>query len=194
MVTAFKMNEWDDIKFIFKHKFKTSISQFLLTMICTVVFDLTIAIVLGVLYSAIMYMAQSAHVSVHFSDVDPEKLKGKIDCEEEDFKGVQVAYVTGPLYFASASDLEKKLQEVKADSHTILLSMRGVPSIDVAGAKVVLEMVESLREKEVTVMFCGMTKRAKLTLDRAGVTDLVGEESYFVSADLAFARLMEEKV
>ncbi|MDO4420235.1 MAG: SulP family inorganic anion transporter [Ruminococcus sp.] len=192
MVTAFKMNEWDDIKFIFKHKFKTSISQFLLTMICTVVFDLTIAIVLGVLYSAIMYMAQSAHVSVHFSDVDPEKLKGKIDFNEEDFKGVQVAYVTGPLYFASASMLEEKLEEVKEESHTLLLSMRGVPSIDVAGAKVVLEYIEALKEKGVNVMFCGMTKRAKLTLDRAGVTSLVGEESYFVSADVAFAKLMEE--
>ena len=191
MVTAFKMNEWDDIKFIFKHKFKTSISQFLLTMICTVVFDLTIAIVLGVLYSAIMYMAQSAHVSVHFSDVDPERLKGKIDCGDEDFKGVQVAYVTGPLYFASASKLEAKLEEIKAESHTLLLSMRGVPSIDVAGAKVVLEAVEALKEKGVDVMFCGMTKRAKLTLDRAGVTGLIGEDNYFVSADLAFAKLMK---
>lgn len=192
MVTAFKMNEWDDIKFIFKHKFKTSISQFLLTMICTVVFDLTIAIVLGVLYSAIMYMAQSAHVSVHFSDVDPERLKGKIDCKGHDFKGVQVAYVTGPLYFASASKLEAQLEEIKDESHTLLLSMRGVPSIDVAGAKVVLETAQALKEKDVTVMFCGMTKRAKLTLDRAGVTALVGEENYFVSADVAFAKMMEE--
>lgn len=41
-------------------------------------------------------------------------------------------------------------------------------------------------------MFCGMTKRAKLTLDRAGVTALVGEENYFVSADVAFAKMMEE--
>lgn len=192
MVTAFKMNEWDDIKFIFKHKFKTSISQFLLTMICTVVFDLTIAIVLGVLYSAIMYMAQSAHVSVHFSDVDPERLKGKIDCKDADFKGVQVAYVTGPLYFASASKLEEQLEDIKADTNTLLFSMRGVPSIDVAGAKVVLETVEELRERDVKVMFCGMTKRAKLTLDRAGVTKLAGEENFFVSADLAFADIMQK--
>lgn len=191
MVTAFKMNEWDDIKFIFKHKFKTSISQFLLTMICTVVFDLTIAIVLGVLYSAIMYMAQSAHVSVHFSDVDPDKLKGKIDCSEEDFKGVQVAYVTGPLYFASASKLEAQLEEIKPESRTLLFSMRGVPSIDVAGAKVMLETIENLKEKDVDVMFCGMTKRAKLTLDRAGVTSLIGEDNYFVSADIAFTKIME---
>ena len=123
---------------------------------------------------------------------DPEKLKGKLDCSSDDFKGVQVAYVTGPLYFASASKLEAQLQEIKEESHTLLFSMRGVPSIDVAGAKVMLEAVEELREKGTEVMFCGMTSKAKLTLDRAGVTGLVGEENYFVSADLAFAKLMEK--
>ena len=191
MVTAFKMNEWSDIKFIFSHKFKTSISQFLLTMICTVVFDLTVSIVLGVLYSAIMYMSASAHVSVNFSDVDPEKLKGKLDCSEEDFKGVQVAYVTGPLYFASASEFEEKLEEIDKNRHTLLMSMRGVTNIDVSGARVVLEKVKELQSNGCQVIFCGMCKRAKLTLDRAGVTDLVGEENYYISADQAFVKIME---
>ncbi len=191
MVTAFKMNEWSDIKFIFSHKFKTSISQFLLTMICTVVFDLTVSIVLGVLYSAIMYMSASAHVSVNFSDVDPEKLKGKLDCSEEDFKGVQVAYVTGPLYFASASEFEEKLEEIDQSRHTLLMSMRGVTNIDVSGARVILEKVKELQSNGCQVMFCGMCKRAKLTLDRAGVTELVGEENYYISADQAFVKIME---
>ena len=191
MITAFKMNDWSDIKFIFSHKFKTSISQFLLTMICTVVFDLTVSIVLGILYSAIMYMSASAHVSVHFSDVDPEKLKGKLECSAEDFNGVQVAYVTGPLYFGSSNEFEEKLTEVKSGSHTLLMSMRGVPNIDVSGARIILEKVKELQEKGCTVMFCGMCKRAKAMLDRAGVTELVGEDNYFVSADLAFVHIME---
>ncbi len=192
MVTAFKMNEWSDIKFIFSHKFKTSISQFLLTMICTVVFDLTVSIVLGILYSAIMYMSASAHISVHFSDVDPEKLKGKLECSKEDFAGVQVAYVTGPLYFASASEFEDKLEEANKNNHTLLMSMRGVPNIDVSGARVILEKVKDLQENGCCVMFCGMCKRAKSTLDRAGVTELVGEENYYISADQAFVKIMEK--
>lgn len=191
MITAFKMNEWEDIKYIFSHKFKTSISQFLLTMICTVVFDLTISIVLGILYSAIMYMSASAHVSVHFSDVDPEKLKGKIDCEKDDFKGVQVAYVTGPLYFGSSTEFEDNLAEINNNNRILLMSMRGVPNIDVSGARIILEKVKELEENGCKVMFCGICKRAKLMLDRAGVTELVGEDSYFVSADLAFAKIME---
>lgn len=193
MITAFKMNDWADIKFIFTHKFKTSISQFLLTMICTVVFDLTVSIVLGILYSAIMYMSASAHVSVHLSDVDPEKLKGKLDCKEEDFKGVQVAYVTGPLYFGSSTEFEDKLCEVKQNNRILLMSMRGVPNIDVSGARIILEKVKELEKNGCKVMFCGMCKRAKLMLDRAGVTDIIGEENYFVSADLAFINIMESE-
>ena len=191
MVTAFKMNEWSDIKFIFSHKFKTSISQFLLTMVCTVVFDLTISIVLGIIYSAIMYMSASAHISVHFSDVDPDKLKGKLECDTNDFVGVQVAYVTGPLYFASASEFEKKIDNINSESHTLLMSMRGVPNIDVSGARAILETVEQLQSRGCKVMFCGLCKRAKTTLDRAGVTDLVGEDNYYISADLAFIKIME---
>ena len=40
-------------------------------------------------------------------------------------------------------------------------------------------------------MFCGMCKRAKITLDRAGVTELVGENNYYISADQAFVKIME---
>lgn len=191
MVTAFKMNDWNDIKFIFIRRFKTSISQFLLTMICTVVFDLTVSIILGILYSAIMYMSASAHISVHFSDVDPEKLKGKLECSKEDFAGVQVAYVTGPLYFASASEFENRLEEINSENHTLLMSMRGVPNIDVSGARVILEKVKQLQKAGCCVMFCGMCKRAKNTLDRAGVTELVGEGNYYISADQAFIKIME---
>ena len=59
MVTAWRMNDWEGIRSIFSRKFKSAISQFLLTMIATVVFDLTVAILLGVIYSAILYMAKS---------------------------------------------------------------------------------------------------------------------------------------
>ncbi|MEE1154357.1 MAG: SulP family inorganic anion transporter [Acutalibacteraceae bacterium] len=191
MVTAFKMNEWEDIKYIFSHKFKTSISQFLLTMVCTVVFDLTVSIVLGILYSAIMYMSASAHISIHYSDVDPEKLSGKLECSENDFDGVQVAYVTGPLYFGSANEFEEKLNLIKKGNHTLLMSMRGVPTIDVSGARIILEKVKELQSENCEVMFCGMCKRSKIMLDRAGVTELVGEDNYYISADQAFIKIME---
>ena len=55
MVTAWRMNDWAGIRYIFAHRFKSAISQFLVTMLATVVFDLTVAIILGVIYSAMPY-------------------------------------------------------------------------------------------------------------------------------------------
>ena len=75
MVTAWRMNDWEGIRSIFSRKFKSAISQFLLTMIATVVFDLTVAILLGVIYSAILYMAKSSRIRVAYSDIDSSRLR-----------------------------------------------------------------------------------------------------------------------
>ena len=57
---------------------------------------------------------------------------------------------------------------------------------------VMFEKVKELQDNGCDVMFCGMCKRAKATLDRAGVTELVGEDNYYISADQAFVRIMEK--
>ena len=54
MVTAWRMNEWAEIKHFFKNKMGGAISQFFITMVATVVFDLTVAIVIGILYSVLL--------------------------------------------------------------------------------------------------------------------------------------------
>ena len=76
MVTAWRMNDWGGIRYIFSHKLKSGISQFLVTMLATVIFDLTVAILLGVAYSAILYIAKSSQIGVSFSDIDANKLRG----------------------------------------------------------------------------------------------------------------------
>ena len=75
MVTAWRMNDWEGIRYVFRRKFKSGISQFLVTMVATVVFDLTVAIILGVVYSAILYMAKSSHIRINFSSIDTNKLR-----------------------------------------------------------------------------------------------------------------------
>lgn len=74
MVTAFKMNEWHSIRYIFSHKFKGAMLKYSLTLIATVVFDLTIAIVVGVILSAIIYVVKSSDIEVSVATIDEEKL------------------------------------------------------------------------------------------------------------------------
>ena len=73
IVTAWRMNEWKTIKSIFSKKLKTAMFQFLITMAATVVFDLTKAILIGVVFSLIMFVVKVSDMQVTVADVDPEK-------------------------------------------------------------------------------------------------------------------------
>ena len=63
MVTAWRMNDWQEIKTLFHNRVKTNISQYLITMCATVVFDLTVAIVIGVMVSIILFVLNNLSIS-----------------------------------------------------------------------------------------------------------------------------------
>ena len=192
MVTAWRMNDWEGIRYIFRHKFKSGISQFLITMLATVVFDLTVAILLGVVYSAILYMAKSSHIHVNFSDIDANKLRS-VEGKPPILETSGVAYITGALFFGAVDEFNHRMAEMPQYDH-IILSMRGMPSVDVSGAQAMLELCESLKSQGKTVACCGMTEAVRSYFDRAGITELLGEESYFWSADQAILDLLDAEI
>lgn len=191
MVTTWRMNDWAGIRYIFSRRFKSGISQFLLTMLATVAFDLTVAILLGVLYSAILHVARSSRIAVNFSGIDANRLRtaeGKTPILET----AGVAYVTGSLFFGAVDEFNRRMGEMPAYDH-VILSLRGMPSVDVSGVQTVLELCQSLKEQGKTVAFCGMTQAVRSYFDRAGITALVGEDTYFWSADLAILELLKNE-
>ena len=192
MVTAWRMNDWDGIRYIFRHKFKSGISEFLLTMIATVVFDLTVAILLGVVYSAILYMAKSSKIRVSFSVIDTNKLRA-IDGKPPILESAGVAYVTGALFFGAVDEFNHRMSEMPGYDH-VILSMRGMPSIDVSGAQAMLELFRSLLAQGKTVSCCGMSESVRRYFDRAGITELLGEKAYFWSADRAILDLLDVEI
>lgn len=192
MVTAWRMNDWEGIRYIFRRKFKSGISQFLITMLATVVFDLTVAILLGVVYSAILYMAKSSHIHVNFSDIDANKLRS-VEGKPPILETSGVAYITGALFFGAVDEFNHRMAEMPQYDH-IILSMRGMPSVDVSGAQAMLELCESLKSQGKTVACCGMTEAVRTYFDRAGITELLGEESYFWSADQAILDLLDAEI
>ena len=171
---------------------KSGISQFLVTMLATVVFDLTVAIILGVVYSAILYMAKSSHIRVNFSDIDTNKLRS-VDGKPPILETSGVAYITGPLFFGAVDEFNHRMAEMPAYDH-VILSMRGMPSVDVSGAQAMLELCAALKEQGKSVACCGMTEAVRSYFDRAGITDVLGETSYFWSADQAILDLLDTEI
>ncbi|HAN21263.1 MAG: sulfate permease [Clostridiales bacterium GWF2_36_10] len=181
IVTAWRMNEWESIKNIFAKRFYTAILQFFITMIATVVFDLTIAIVIGVIFSAILFIVHVSDMQISIADVDKTKLSCK-DCVHHD--NTCVVYITGPLYFGTANKLSDNLY-FAAHKDIIIFSMRGVPFTDLSGADSLHNMIGQLKNSGAQIYFAGVQPKVMEMFRRCGISETVGEDSFFWSADLA---------
>lgn len=182
MMTAWRMNDWAVIRGIFSRKIKTQMAQYLITMAATVVFDLTIAILIGVLFSVVMFVLKVSDMQISVADVDPERMPGNAGNIEAG--KTSVVYITGPLYFGTSNQLEEKLGGIE-DKETVIFSMRGVPFADASGVQVLQEFVSALAAKDITVLFTAIQPPVKEMFDRCGLTSDVGEERFFWSTDKA---------
>jgi SulP family sulfate permease len=182
MMTAWRMNDWGVIRNIFSHKIKTQIMQYVITMVATVIFDLTIAILIGVLFSVVMFVLKVSDMQVNVADVDPERMPGHPDSLKD--RKATVVYVTGPLYFGTANALEEKLTGI-SEKEIIIFSMRGVPFADASGVQVLQELTAAISAKDKTVLFTAIQPPVKEMFDRCGLTSDVGQDRFFWSTDKA---------
>ncbi|MCL4272729.1 MAG: SulP family inorganic anion transporter [Anaerolineales bacterium] len=184
MVTAVRMNEWDAIRFIFGKRFKTDMIAFTITMLATIVLDLTQAILIGSFLAGAVFLNKIASIDISVQDVDTERLKQKGIETAGNCQHVRVAFLTGPLFFAATSQFNEAFQNLK-DTHALILSMRGVSLIDTAGLESIHRLHENLHKQGGTLMFAGVHENAYNMMKRGGLVKTVGEENFFWSSDQA---------
>lgn len=126
VVTAWRMNEWEVIREFFQKRFHTALCLFFLTMIATVVFDLSLAIVLGVLAGCLFFVIKSAVITINVEEVDWSRMSLAHTQRTDNWV---VVYLSGPLFFMSSERLKQTLAILK-EKDGVIFSMRGVPSID----------------------------------------------------------------
>ncbi len=179
MVTAYRMNDWAAIKSIFRKKFKSSIMQYVLTMVSTVIFDLTIAIVIGVVAAMLVFIVKSCELRVVSSDIDESRLEGKVKSgHHEEFK---VVYVSGPLFFGTQEKLINALSSLEG-AQQVILSMRGVPTADDVSLSELEKLYNTLREKGTQISFTGVQAAVREMMDRAGFKERIGSEHFYWDA------------
>lgn len=183
MVTAWRMNEWHEIKHIFSKKLKESILQFIVTMIATVVFDLTVAIIAGVVVAMLVFILKSCKLEVAVSRVDTEKLGDKD--VSGDHSGTRVLYLTGPLFFGTQDILTNKISELGQFSD-LVLSMRGVSNIDDSAINELQTIFDDLSKKNINMVFSGVCPTVMGKMERAGFTERVGKAHFYWDAVQAF--------
>lgn len=193
MVTAWRMNEWEGIKFIFEKRLKTAIAQFLITMIATVIFDLTTAILIGVIFSILFFVVRISDIEINLSDIDLERLAENGINVNYSHQKTKVIYLTGPVFFTTTERIKQALNKLEHMDY-IIFSMRGVPLIDTTGTQFFAEVCESLYIQGTKVLFTGVQPKVMALMKRSGVVEQLGQQYFFWSVDQSLMAIDEDRL
>ena len=184
MITAIRMNEWPAINFTFSNSFKTDIITFTITMLATVILDLTQAILLGSLLAATVFLNKLSSIEITIKEVDVERLKQKGIQTAGHCRHVRVAYLTGPLFFAPTGHFNEAFAQLKG-THALILSLRSMPLIDTSGLQALAALHARVQRSGGTLLLSGIHADVQRMLERGGLLATIGAENIFWSADQA---------
>lgn len=184
MVTAFRMNEWPAIRFMFSNGFKTGIITFIITLLATITLDLTQAILIGAALSAVIFINQVANLNIEIRDVDAERMRERGMDIKGDCPHVRVAYLTGPLFFAATNTFNEAFAQLK-DVQVLILSMRAVPMIDLSGLEALITLHEKMVHEGKVLMLTGVHPAVMRMLERSKLDQALGRDNFFWSSDRA---------
>lgn len=183
LVTAWRMNEWEAIHYIFSHRFKGAMLKFLVTMAATVLFDLTIAIFAGLLVSMILLAKRLSNCGIDFDRVDMNRIGITDNALVNRYQNACVIYITGPVIFVNAQNMEEIPARLDPACDTVIFSMRGASHMDISGAQALLGVLQDLKAREKDIVICGLSQGAKEIMNRSGITEVVGEGNFYWSVD-----------
>jgi SulP family sulfate permease len=188
VVTAVRMNEWEALHFFTHRRLWHALAAMGVTLLATVVLDLTQAIILGTGVSAVLFLRQASAIVVSHEAVDPDRIAQGSDENErlaaDAHANTRVVYVTGPLFFGSVATFLDAVEAVPSSAH-LVLSVRGMPTIDHMGVEAIREVIDRQRSGGGDVQLAGVQPSVADELARNGVLDHLGPERVHWSADRA---------
>jgi SulP family sulfate permease len=149
----------------------------------TVVFDMVIAVTVGVVLAALLFMRQMA-VTTTVEPESPEAHGLGIELPP----GVRLYEVAGPMFFGAAKSAMEVLATVgNRNDHTFVLNMQHVPTIDVTGLVALESVLDRLFRSRIKVIFAGLTPEVASLLDRAGIKRAPGRLAYAPDLETAIS-------
>ncbi|MEZ3519042.1 MAG: sulfate permease [Muribaculaceae bacterium] len=193
IVVAYNMSGWRTVAGIMKSP-KSDISVLVVTFLLTVIFDLTIAIEMGLLLAIVLFLQrvmQNTSVRVYGEKLDAAEGSDLSTHEMLDLrKGVGVYEIDGPFFFGVAT----KFDEVMRNTHMTekprvrIIRMRKVPFIDATGIHNLEILIRGSQAEDITVVLSGVNPQVSEALHKAGVDDMIGSENICPHISLAVQR------
>ncbi len=192
VIVSYNMSGWRTFIQLFKNP-KSDVIVLMMTFLLTVIFDLTIAIEVGLLVACLLFMkrmAESTQIKVIADEIDPND-ETDAEVHEEALtipKGVEVYEINGPYFFGIANRFEELMAELDNHPKVRIIRMRRVPFIDSTGIHNLQNLCEMSHREGTHIVLSGVTPNVYSVLEHNGFCHLLGKDHICPNINVALER------
>ncbi|PYJ57815.1 MAG: sodium-independent anion transporter [Verrucomicrobia bacterium] len=192
MVVAYNMGEWHHFTRLAKWP-KSDSAVFLATFALTVLIDLTVAVQVGMVLAAVLFIkriSETTQITAVDETTETEGAHHSLVGKEIP-EGVMIYRVFGAFFFGAADKLETALKRARQEPDILILRMRKVLAMDATGLNALEDLYEKLHAKGKHLILSGPHTQPLFAMDRAGFLDRLGRENVCAHVDAALTRARE---
>lgn len=194
VVVSYNMSGWRSFTALLKNP-KSDVIVLLITFVLTVIFDLTVAIAVGLLLACLLFIKrimETTEITAIKEEIHVEDEAGIMHDESITIPaGVEVYEINGPYFFGVATQFEELMSEFRDKSKVRVIRMRKVPFIDSTGIHNLSNFCEMSFKNKIVVVLSGVNPQVHSALHKAGFYDLVGEKNICPNINVALSRAEE---
>lgn len=194
VVVSYNMSGWRSFTALLKNP-KSDVIVLLITLFLTVIFDLTVAIAVGLLLACLLFIKrimETTEITAIKEEIHVEDEAGIMHDESITIPaGVEVYEINGPYFFGVATQFEELMSEFRDKSKVRVIRMRKVPFIDSTGIHNLSNFCEMSFKNKIVVVLSGVNPQVHSALHKAGFYDLVGEKNICPNINVALSRAEE---
>jgi SulP family sulfate permease len=192
IMVSYNMSGWKSFIAISKNP-KSDFAVLMVTFVLTVIFDLTVAIEIGLLLALVLFLkrtSESVRINQFKNEIDPSK-ESDMNLKEETLKiakGIEVYEIDGPYFFGIANKFDEIMNQVGDKPKVRIIRMRRVPFMDSTGIHNLETLCIQSRKEDIQVVLSGVNGDVRSALEKAGFKTLLGEENICSNINIALAR------
>lgn len=189
-MVAYNMCQWRTFAELVKTAPKSDIAVLILTFLLTIVFDLVIAIEIGLLVAVLLFMKRMSDVTeVHswkYAEDEEEAEREKLRTLSPH---INVYEISGPLFFGAADVIGRIA--VKDHAKCLILRMRSVPALDSTALNAMTDLYKNCEKRGITLILSHVNQQPMKVMEKAGFAQKVGQENFCENIDTAIRRAEE---
>ena len=192
VMVSYNMSGWRTFRALLKNP-KSDVVVLLLTFFLTVVFDLTVAIEVGLVIACVLFISRvmkTTEISVITDELDPSKESDMLVQEEHLVipKGVEVYEINGPYFFGIAAKFEETMSQIGDKPEIRIIRMRKIPFIDSSGLHNLESVCSLARKSGIQVVLSGVNPEVYAALKKSGLVDNLGKDNVCPNIHAALER------